>query len=84
MIGSYDSVVGADTIHPEVNHRSAINGPFRAQWLRASDNELIKLVETSRTLCPVHLAASSPTYYNPVAREKWPPSSLLLPGFARS
>ena len=50
--------------------RSAVKGPFRAQWLRASDNELIKLVETSRTLCPVHLAASSPTYYNPVAREK--------------
>jgi hypothetical protein len=52
--------------------------------LLASDNELIKLVETSRTLCPVHFAASAPTYYNPVAREKWSPSSLLLPGSDRS
>jgi hypothetical protein len=52
--------------------------------LRASDNELIKLVETSRTLCPVHFATSNPTYYNPVAREKWSPSSLLLPGSDRS
>jgi hypothetical protein len=64
--------------------RSAVSGPFRSQWLLVSDNELIKLVETYRTLCPVHFADSLPTYYNPVAREKWSPSSLLLPGSARS
>jgi hypothetical protein len=52
--------------------------------LRASDNELIKLVETSRTLCPVRFATSNPTYYNPIARKKWSPSSLLLPGSDRS
>ncbi len=40
------------------------------QWLTGSDNELIKLVETSRTLCPVHFAHSTPTFYKPVAREK--------------
>jgi hypothetical protein len=45
-----------------------------------SDNELIKLVETSRTLCPVHFAHSTPTYYNPVVREKLSPSSVLIPG----
>jgi hypothetical protein len=52
--------------------------------LLASDNELIKLVETSRTLCPVHFALSNSTYYNSVTREKWSPSSLLLPGSSRS
>ena len=52
--------------------------------MEGSDNELIKLVETSRTLCPVHFADSNPTYYNPVAREKWSPSSCLLPGSDRS
>jgi hypothetical protein len=52
--------------------------------LEGSDNELIKLVDTSRTLCPVHFAESTPTYYNPVAREKWSPSSALLPGSSRS
>jgi hypothetical protein len=48
--------------------------------LRGSDDELIKLVETSQTLCPVHHASSPATYYNPVAKEKWSPASLLLPG----
>jgi hypothetical protein len=48
--------------------------------LQGSDDELIKLVETSRTLCPVHHASSPATYYNPVAKEKWSPASLLLPG----
>jgi hypothetical protein len=59
-------------------------GPFRSQRLMGSDNELIKLVETSRTLCPVHFAHSTPTYYNPVAREKWSPSSVSLPSPDRS
>jgi hypothetical protein len=27
---------------------------------------------------------STPTYFNPVAKEKWSPSSLLLPGTLRS
>jgi hypothetical protein len=45
-----------------------------------SDDELIKLVETSRTLCPVHHASSPATYYNPVAKEKWSPACLLIPG----
>jgi hypothetical protein len=52
--------------------------------LEGSYNELIKLVETSRTLCPIHFADSNATYYNPVAREKWSPSSALLPGSSRS
>jgi hypothetical protein len=48
--------------------------------LQGSDDELIKLVETSRTLCPVHHASSPATYYNPVAKERWSPASLLLLG----
>jgi hypothetical protein len=48
--------------------------------LRASDTELIKLVETPRTLRPIHFTTSNPTYYNPIAKEKWSPSSLLIPG----
>jgi hypothetical protein len=52
--------------------------------LRASATELIKLVETSRTLCPVHFATSNLTYYKPVAKEKWSPSSLLIAGSDRS
>jgi hypothetical protein len=48
--------------------------------LQGSDVELIKLADTSRTLCPVHHASSPATCYNPVANEKWSPASLLLPG----
>jgi hypothetical protein len=44
---------------------------------------LVKLVETTRTLCPVHFAFSPPTYFNPVIKEKWSPSSLLIPGLLR-
>ncbi len=50
--------------------RSALSGPYRAQWLLASDTELVKLVETTRTLCPVHFASSPPTYFNPIPKEK--------------
>ena len=58
----------------------ACSGPHRLQWLLASDTELVKLVETTRTLCPVHFASSPPTYFNPIPKEKWSLSSLLLPG----
>jgi len=54
------------------------------QWLLASDTELVKLVETTRTICPVHFAASPPTYFNPIPKEKWSPSSLSIPGPLRS
>ena len=58
--------------------------PFRAQWIDGDGNELIKLVETTRTLTPVHFPTSSPTYYNRVVKEKWSSSSALLPGPSRS
>jgi hypothetical protein len=48
------------------------------------DDELLKLVETKKTLIPVHTYSSTPTYYNRVVKEKWTPSSLLLPGPSRS
>ncbi len=64
--------------------RSALAGLYRAQWIVSDDDDLIKLVETTRTLTPVHTYTSNPTYYNRVAKEKWTPSSLLLPGPSRS
>ncbi len=39
------------------------------QWRRGNGDELIKLVETTRTLTPVHFATSSPTYLNNVVKE---------------
>jgi hypothetical protein len=50
--------------------RSAMASPFRSQWIEGDDNELIKLVETTRTLTPVHFPTSSPTYYNRVVKKK--------------
>ena len=73
-------VLNLDPSGSPLTFRSALAGPHRLQWLQGSDDELIKLVETSRTLCPVHYAPSPATYYNPVAKEKWSPASLLLPG----
>jgi hypothetical protein len=64
--------------------RSAMASPFRAQWIDGDGDELIKLVETTRTLTLVHFPTSSPTYYNRVVKEKWSPSSALLPGPSRS
>ena len=73
-------VLNLDPSGSPLTFRSALSGPHRLQWLLASDTELVKLVETTRTLCPVHFASSSPTYFNPVPKEKWSLSSLLLPG----
>ncbi len=61
-----------------------LSGPHRLQWLFASDTEMVKLVETTRTLCQVHFASSPPTYFNPIPKEKWSPSSLSIPGPLRS
>ncbi len=63
-------ILNLDLSGSPLNFRSALAGPRRLQWLRGSDEELIMLVETSRTLCPVHHAPSPATYYNPVAKEK--------------
>jgi hypothetical protein len=59
-----------------LSFRSALSGPHRLQWLEGSDNELIKLVETTQTLCPVYFALSPPTSFNPIAKEKWSPLDL--------
>jgi hypothetical protein len=61
-----------------------MSGPFESQWAQGDGEELIKLVETSRTLCPVHFASSIPTYYNRVVKEKWTSAAALLPGHHRS
>jgi hypothetical protein len=50
--------------------KSAIAGPHREQWIVGADTELIKLVETTRTLTPVHTYTSTPTYYNRVVKER--------------
>jgi hypothetical protein len=61
-----------------------MSGPFASQWAQGDGDELIKLVESSRTLCPVHFASSTPTYYNRVVKEKWTSAAALLPGHHRS
>jgi hypothetical protein len=62
-----------------LNFRSALSGPYHLQWLLASDTELVKLVETARTLCPVHSTSSSPTYFNPIPKEKRSPPPSFSP-----
>jgi hypothetical protein len=81
---SSSPILNLDPSGSPLSFRSALSGPHRLQWLESSDNELIKLVETTRTLCPVYFALSTPTYFNPVAKEKSSPSSLFLPGTLRS
>ena len=63
--------------------RSALAGRFGDQWRRGNGDELLKLVETSRALTPVHHATSPPTYLNNVVKEKWSPAALLRPGHLR-
>jgi hypothetical protein len=69
-------VLNLDRNGQPLTFRSALAGPHRAQWIVGDDDELVKLVETTRTLTPVHTYSSSPTYYNRVVKEKWTPSSL--------
>jgi hypothetical protein len=45
--------------------------------------ELVKLVETSRSLTPVHIATSLPAYHNNAVKEKWFSYTLLYPGDRR-
>jgi hypothetical protein len=73
-----------DEAGKSLTFRSAMASPFRAQWIDGDGDEHIKLVETTRTLTPVHFPTSSPTYYNRVVKGKWSPSSVLLPGPSRS
>ncbi len=73
-------VLNLDPSGSPLTFRSALSGPYHLQWLLASDTELVKLVETTCTLCPVHFASSSPTYFNPIPQEKWSLSSFLLSG----
>jgi hypothetical protein len=75
---------GPPLLSPLLPGLTALNGSRVATTSLSSDKELIKLVATTRTLCPVHFASSTPTYYNPVAKEKWSPLSLLQSGTLRS
>jgi hypothetical protein len=63
-------VLNLDPSGAPLTFKSALSGPFRSQWLLASDTELVKLVETTRTLCPVHFCSSLPTYFYPIPKEK--------------
>ena len=68
-------VLNLDQHGKPLTFRSALAGPFGHQWRRGNGDELIKLVETSRCLTPVHFATSLPTYLNNVVKEKWFPRS---------
>ncbi len=76
-------MLNLDGLGKPLNFRSALVGPHGDQWRQANGTELVKLVETSRSLTPVHIATSLPTYLNNVAKEKWLPSALLRPGDRR-
>ncbi len=66
-------VLNLDQHGKPLTFRSALAGPFGHQWRRGNGAELIKLIETSRCLTPVHFATSLPTYLNNVVKEKCPP-----------
>jgi hypothetical protein len=76
-------VLNLDQLGKPLTFRSALAGPFGDQWRGANGDELVKLVETTRSLTPVHHAASLPTYLNNVVKEKCPPPALLRPGHLR-
>jgi hypothetical protein len=73
-------VLNLDELGRPLTFRSALAGPHRDQWRRGNGDELIKLVETTRALTPVHFATSSPTYLNNVVKEKWSPAALPRSG----
>ncbi len=77
-------VLNLDGRGEPLTFRSALAGPHGDQWRQANATELVKLVETSRSLTPVHSATSLPTYLNNVVKEKWFPSALLRPGDRRN
>ncbi len=54
------------------------------EWRQWNDDELIKFVDFSRTLTPVHFALSHVTYLDNVVKEKWSPATLLRPGNLRT
>ncbi len=76
-------MLNLDELGRPLTFRSALTGPFGNQWREKNGDELMKLVETTCTLTPVHFASSSPTYINNVGKEKWSPSAFLRPGHLR-
>jgi hypothetical protein len=76
-------VLNLDGRGEPLTFRSALAGPHGDQWRQANGTELVKFVETSRSLTPVHSATSIPTYLNNVVKEKWFPSALLRPSDRR-
>jgi hypothetical protein len=76
-------VLNLDELGKPLTVRSALAGPFGDQWRRGNGDELVKLVETTRSLTPVHKATSLPTYLNNVVKEKWSSPALLRPGDQR-
>ena len=51
-------VLNLDELGRPLTFRSALAGPHKAQWRKGNGDELVKLVETTRTLTPVHFATS--------------------------
>jgi hypothetical protein len=84
VLDSSTPVLNLNSRGKPLTFASAMSGPYSAQWAQGDGDELIKLLETSRTLCPVHFASSTPTYYNRVVKEKWTSAATLLPGHHRS
>jgi hypothetical protein len=76
-------VLNLDEQGKPLTFRSALAGRFGDQWRQGNGDELLKLVETSRALTPVHHTTSPPTYLNNVVKEKWSPASLLRPRHMR-
>ncbi len=76
-------MLNLDGLGQPLTFRSALAGPHGDQWRQANRTEPVKLVETSRSLSPVHIVTSLPTYLNNVVKEKWFPFALLRPGDRR-
>jgi hypothetical protein len=53
-------VLNLDAAGKPLTFRSAISGPFGQQWAIGDGEELVKLVETTHTLTPVHFTSSPP------------------------
>ncbi len=72
-LASLTPVLNLDGTGKPLTFRSALAGPFGAQWAVSDGAELVKLVSSTRILRPVRSCSSSPTYYNRVVKEKWSP-----------
>jgi hypothetical protein len=79
--GSQSTTVDISTLNltadgRPLTYKAALNGPDRACWQTAEVEELIRLIQTTKTLVPIHRTAvpverrGDVTYYNPQVKEK--------------